>query len=487
MLIHGDRRQVVIRTNTLLQALIEDSGVSRAGLAARVNTITGRSYDHRSVGRWMRGERPRQGVPEAIAAALSEILRVPICVEDIGMGTPDEGPYTELARFTSQAPALWRADESGTPDASFITGLDAIAPIWEWESPPEDRDVSRDGLTRVGLAEVLHLRSVRSHYEHMYRAVGGITVRPRIAAYLANTVTPMLRGSYDHTTGRQLYRAIGGLVAVAGICAYDCDDQGLAQQYFHQALRLAKASGDRGFGGYVVALLVNQALHRRDYKQAVAFAEAALRTAGPHLSPALATDFHSMQAKAFAQLRDQKHAHASMRNTEAAADRIRRSEEPPETGYVQPGLVETKFAESFISLGDFHAARRYADLAVTASDHSRGRVHSLATVTQIAIQTRELDRAAAACHATLDHAAGMESRRLFERFGQLRASMQPFQRTAALRDVRRTDRHGAHHPAGVDADILRTRRQLNESPIHALAEPRGTSDPPLQVVPAEPR
>ncbi len=49
-------------------------------------------------------------------------------------------------------------------------------------------------------------------------------------------------------------------MAVAGICAYDTDAHGLAQRYFHQALRLAKASGDRGLGAYVIALLVNQSL-----------------------------------------------------------------------------------------------------------------------------------------------------------------------------------------------------------------------------------
>ena len=31
-----------------------------------------------------------------------------------------------------------------------------------------------------------------------------------------------------------------------------------AQRYLHQALRFAKASGDRAFGAYIVALLVNQ-------------------------------------------------------------------------------------------------------------------------------------------------------------------------------------------------------------------------------------
>ncbi|NED63584.1 transcriptional regulator, partial [Streptomyces sp. SID10244] len=69
----------------------------------------------------------------------------------------------------------------------------------------------------------------------------------------------------------------------------DSDAHGLAQRYFHQALRLAKASGDRGLGAYVIALLVNQSLYMREFRQSVAFAEAALRAAGTHITPALAS------------------------------------------------------------------------------------------------------------------------------------------------------------------------------------------------------
>lgn len=118
---------------------------------------------------------------------------------------------------------------------------------------------------------------------------------------------------------QELHRAVGGLVAIAGICAYDSDAQGLAQRYFHQALRLAKASGDRAFGGYVIALLVNQSLFLGEHRQAVAFAEAGLRTAGTAISHALACDLHAMQAKAYGRMGDQAGAHRCLALAEAAA------------------------------------------------------------------------------------------------------------------------------------------------------------------------
>lgn len=431
--------------NTLLEAVLDESGMSRAGLALRVNdagTASGLRlrYDHTAVGRWIAGQRPRARVPELICAVLTAALGRPLTLEDIGMGRTDtKAPgAVPLAQFVQRVPALWRSDRLAREDvreASVIDGLPAIAPVWEWENPPEDRDVSRVGSPRVGQADVDVLRFARDRYEQIYRHAGGVAVRDRVVSFLDIHGGPILRGSYADAIGRQVHRAVGGLAAVAGICAYDSDYQGLAQRYFHQALRLAKASGDHAFGGYVLALLVNQALFLRDYRQAVALAEAALRTAGSFVTPALASDLHGMQAKAFGRMHDQTAAHEHMRAAEAATGRIGLSEEPPETGYVQPGLAETQFAEALLSLGDLSAATAHAEQAANVVVHARGRVNRLVTVTRVAIAGRELDHAAQAANTMLDQAQGMESRRLHGRFRAIRNNLAPFASSLAVRDV----------------------------------------------------
>ncbi len=307
-------------------------------------------------------------------------------------------------------------DLGGAP----VTGLAAIGPVWVWENPPDDLDVTAHGPVRVGGASVAILRTARTRYEQMYRQAGGVATRARVVRFLNEQAAPLLRGSFCDSVGRQLYRAAGGLVAVAGICAYDSDAQGPAQRYFHQALRLAKASGDRGFGGYVVALLVNQALFLGDFRQAVAFAEAGLRTAGPHVTPALATDLQAMQAKAYARMGMPAETRSRMADAEAAAARIRRSEEPPETDYVQPFLVEAQLAEALNSLGDYRVARQYAEEAVRSQAHARGRVHRLATLTDIDLNRGEIDSAATTAVAIITEATGMESRRLQDRIRTVR-------------------------------------------------------------------
>lgn len=350
----------VTGSNNLLIAFLDETGMSRAGPAARVYELAlddGRDarYDHASVGRWIKGQRPRTWAIAMVCAALEERVGRPLTAEDVGMGDAAMTDPTDVAldTFIDRAPAAWRADNPDQEaDADAVTGLPAVAPVWQWENPPDDLDVSHAGKARVDSDDLDILRRARGHYEEMYRQSGGLVAHPRVLRFLNTYAAPAIRGSYNDETGRELLRAVGGLVAVAGICAYDSDRQGTAQQYFHQALRMAKASGDRGFGGYVIALLTNQALFLGEYHQAVAFAQAGLRTAGPHLSAALASDLYAMQASAHLRMHDRTGTHDAMRLAETRAAAIRRSEEPPETSYVQPGLVEAQCAEALLRLND---------------------------------------------------------------------------------------------------------------------------------------
>ncbi|MFJ7156976.1 transcriptional regulator [Streptomyces sp. NPDC101118] len=421
-----------MQPNALLDALLDEAGISHAGLAARVN-LAGRSrglalrYEHTAVARWLKGQRPRGRVPDLICEVLADRLDRPVTLDDIGLGLPGQpGGASPLSGFVDRATALWRSDDQGrTQQLSpvALTGTPAVIPVWEWENPPEDADVSRAGPTPVGPQHIEMLRAARAHYELMYRRAGGMATRARIVRFLGSETAPLLRGSYPDALGRQLHRATGSLVAVAGICAYDSDAHGLAQRYFHQALRLAKASGDRGLGAYVIALIVNQSLYLREYRQAVAFAEAALRAAGPRISPALAADLYAMQAKAYAHLGDAPGALACVRRAEDAAGRILRGSEPAETGYVQPGLVNVQVAEALLSLGDLPAAYEQAVAAVDTPAHDRGRVHRLAMLCEVQLRQGEPDRAAEAAREMAEKARGMESRRLRERLAAVRAQL----------------------------------------------------------------
>lgn len=415
--------------NILLDALIEEANFSHAGFASRVNE-RGRQrgidthYDHASVARWVRDHSvPRGEVPEIICEVISSRLGRVITLAAAGLDHPGADPSADvsLARVVDRATALWRSDvKYAGPQVNrpVLSGPEVIAPVFEWENPPDDQDVSSGrGHRLVTPADVLMLREARTRYEEMYRRVGGIPVRPRVVEFLNGRVAPLLRDSYDNSTGRQLMRAAGGIVAIAGICMYDTDRQAAAQRYFLDALRLAKASGDRGFGGYIVALLANQSMCLGRCRQVIQYAETALRAARPHLSPALVSDLCTLQAKAYARLGHRAECHDHMRRAERMTDRIQPGQEPPETGYVQPGLAELQHAEALRQLGDLAAAQSHAEEALKTAPlcHLRSQVHRHATLAMILAERGEAGQAAGTAIEMLDRARGMESHRIRDR------------------------------------------------------------------------
>lgn len=152
----------------------------------------------------------------------------------------------------------------------------------------------------------------------------------------------------------------------------------------------------------------------------MAFAEAALRSAGRCVTPALTADLYAMQAKAYAHLGDGTAALRCVQRAEREAERIRPGHEPDETGYVQPGLVNVRAAEVLLSLGDLPGARENATVAVRAPAHDRGRVHRLAILSQIQLRQGEPDGAALTAEEMAERARGMESRRLRGRLREVR-------------------------------------------------------------------
>jgi hypothetical protein len=427
--------------NLVLAALIERAGLSHAGLAARINQATGgrTRYDHASVARWIRDYAiPRDPAPEAIREILEQRLNQKLSLADLGfLQSAASSGNTPLTRSVERATALWRRD--GSPRGAALAqtgGVQAIAPVWEWENPPEDADVSHLGDSPVSAESIRRLRRLRSHYQEMYRRVGGLPVRHLLVRTLNHEVAPLFRGAYDNELGRELHRAVGGLVALAGIFAYDADQYALAQRYLFDALRMAKASGDRQFGTYVVGLLATHALQRDERLLTVQYAETGLRVASS-LSPALVADLHTLAGKAYARMGDSSACSPHMRESERLAGLIRPSGEPEEVSYVQPGLVETQIAEALRRLGNHTAALPYArESARTATtSHLRGRVHRFAGLALILAEHGEIEESAHVAGTMLDHAEGMESARIRDRIDSVMSLLRPHTSVPGISDL----------------------------------------------------
>jgi tetratricopeptide (TPR) repeat protein len=306
---------------------------------------------------------------------------------------------------------------------------------------PLDRLDSTDRSSfAVGASDVQMIIDAHRHYEQMYRNSGGLSAKIRLERFLNECANPIFAGSYHDRTGRQLLRAVGSLVALAGICSYDCEHYGAAQHHFEHALRLADSSGDLRFGGYVYALMVNQALALKDFRQAVDFTDAAIGYASGHISPALTADLWAMQAKAYAQMGESQLTYSAIVQAESSAAHIRRDNEPAETSYVQPGLIEAKLGEALIGLGELSPAYEYAQKSLIVDDHPRGRVNRLASMVDLELKGGKVEHASSLAIEMVERADGMESRRLNSRFRELRIALNNTNTSLTVEAVGRLDR-----------------------------------------------
>ncbi|GIG57155.1 transcriptional regulator [Longispora fulva] len=365
----------------------------------------------------------------------TDVSEVPPEPVDADGWTEDDGSGS-LADGVRHAAATWRGDLLGHRPASTLTGPHASAPVWNWENPPDDLDVSSIGQRPVNAEDVERLVRARGLYQEMYRRVGGVPTRPRIVALLNAQVAPLLRSAYDDPLGRRLFRAAAGLAAFAGVCAYDGDLQPLAQRHLLAALRLAKASGDRGLGGYVVALLANQALYLGDCRLVVQYASSALRAAGSGLAPAMITDLHALAGKAYARMGDGRPAREHLALSEAAANRLDFATGPAEYSYVAPGLVATQAAEAHRRLGDLRTAQEYAEESVRTAPltHLRGQVHRHGGLALVLAARGEAEHAAQVGGLMLDRADGMESGRIADRIATVATALRRYRTEPGVED-----------------------------------------------------
>ncbi|WP_052595772.1 helix-turn-helix transcriptional regulator [Luteipulveratus mongoliensis] len=292
--------------------------------------------------------------------------------------------------------------------------------------------------SRASGSEALVLVDARRHYERMYRTSGGLPAKVQLERFLNEHAAPLLNGGINNRP--DVLGAMGSLVALAGICAYDCEFYGAAQRHFDHALKLADSSGDRRFGAYVYALMVNQSLALKDFRQAIDHVEAATTYAAGQISPALGADLRAMQSNAHAYMGERQPAYAAISQAESAAARIRYDEEPPETSYIQTGLIEAKLGEALINLGDLDPAFDYAQKSLDADDHPRGRVNRLASMATLELKARDIEHASTLTIEMVRNAEGMESRRLHSRFRELRIGLNNSRASVGSDAVDRLDR-----------------------------------------------
>ncbi|MEU3553516.1 transcriptional regulator [Streptomyces fragilis] len=449
------RPLVARQPNERLQALIQEAGCSNAGLARRVNLCGAEHgldlrYDKTSVARWLRGQQPRGRAPAVIAEALGRKLGRTVTIDEIGMANGKNlatGVGLQFAPTVAgaveQVSELWRSDV-GRRD--FLAGTSVAAsalvePSRDWLISAPDPQVARAVGPRVGPSDVEAVRAMTQALVDLDHRFGSGHVRPVLVHYLNSVVSGLLSGSYKESVGRELFAAVARLTELAGYMAVDTGQPALAQRYYIQALRLAQAAGDRGYGGYVLAASMSHlAAQLGNPREIAQLARAAQEGARGRVTPRAQAMFHAAEARGHAVLGDATAAEVARGRAldamEAAAAATEAGDDPVWISHFDEAYLADELAHCHRDLGQAEQAERYARQSLDGHPETRARRRAIGHVllATAQLQRRELEQA---CATALDAAVvlgSLRSNRGTEYLDDFRHRLEPYRSEAPVRD-----------------------------------------------------
>ncbi|MFF0449718.1 transcriptional regulator [Streptomyces sp. NPDC004609] len=447
------RPLVARQPNERLQALIQEAGCSNAGLARRVNMVGAERgldlrYDKTSVARWLRGQQPRGRAPGIIAEALGRKLGRTVTIDEIGMANGKNLASGVGLQFSptvlgaiEQVCELWRSDV-GRRD--FLSGASVAAsalvePSRDWLITGADSQVARTTGARVGSSDVEAVRAMTAALTDLDHRYGSGHIRPVVVHYLNSVVSGLLSGSYRESVGRELFAAVARLTELAGYMAVDTGQPGLAQRYYIQALRLAQAADDRGYGGYVLAASMSHlAAQLGNPREIAQLARAAQEGARGQVTPRAQAMFYAAEARGHALLGDARTCHTVAGKAIAALERAEpeSADDPPWIAHFDHAYLADELAHCYRDLGQAEAAARHASDALEGHPESRARRRAIGLVllATAQVQQREVEQA---CHTgtrAVELLGKLRSSRGAEYLDDLQQRLEPYAEEPSVRE-----------------------------------------------------
>ncbi|NBM18880.1 transcriptional regulator [Streptomyces sp. GC420] len=445
------RPLVARQPNERLQALIQEAACSNAGLARRVNMVGAEHgldlrYDKTSVARWLRGQQPRGRAPGIIAEALGRKLGRTVTIDEIGMANGKNLASGVGLQFSptvlgaiEQVCELWRSDVGRREflAGSTVAASALVEPSRDWLISGADPQVARTAGGRVGRSDVEAVRAMTDALTQMDHRFGSGHVRPVLVHYLNSVVSGLLAGSYREAVGRELFGAVARLTELAGYMAVDTGQPGLAQRYYIQALRLAQAAGDRGYGGYVLAASMSHLAAQLGSPREIAqLARAAQEGARGHVTPRAEAMFYAAEARGHALMGDARTCRAVADRAVTALERADSADDPVWIGHFDEAYLADELAHCHRDLGQAEEAGRCAQDALDRLPETKARRRAIGLVLLATsqVQRREVEQA---CHTgarAVELLGTLRSNRGTEYLDDFRQRLEPFRDEPSVRE-----------------------------------------------------
>ena len=279
----------------------QEEFVEQFQAAARALGVT-LAVSERQVRRWESSQPPWPQPPHR--RVLEYLFGVP--VSELGFTAPTRGTVTTHHAAVPQTTELLNMLHS--PETDEL--------LWAGDAP------------QVSRSTIAALWASVENYWVLDDRFGGEVLRPAVIAQL-RYVLDLLRTSPYGALGGDLQMLAQEFYRLSGWTHFDSRQFAAARRYFTQAVRLARASGDRLFVANVQACMSLQATYEDKPADAIALVQAAQDTSRGIATPRITAILAMREAFAHAVLGDRAACHRALSEAHNAFETARRGDEDP--------------------------------------------------------------------------------------------------------------------------------------------------------------
>ena len=430
----------------LAQALVRMASEIRAhGLA---------SLSRSHVTKWVAGTVPDDPrIPALLCEVFTRRLGRRVTVPDLGLPSRTES----VMESPWETDTLIALTELGRRDVSIerrqalgalayqVAALTLPGPSW-WTATAQASPRPASGR-RVGHGDLAAIRDMISLFSQIDQRRGGGHGRSAVVQYLNTEVTPLLHGYFaTEALRRDMFSASSELAYLSGWMAFDAAEHPVAQQWFANAVKLAKEANDAPLTGHILRAMAHQANDLGHHRAALGVAAASVE--GDRYRNATFREralLGVVHARTLATTGDTKGAAQALARAETDLERANSVQDEPQRVWF---FAEASLAHETVctlrDCGDLEGAVREFRRSVRTRKAAFPRTHAVTLGYLGEIQARQggIEQACETWSRALDLMDGVRSGRTVQTAQHMRRALSPY-RPRGVRSVHDVDARAA--------------------------------------------
>ncbi|MEV7937193.1 hypothetical protein AB0O82_13745 [Kitasatospora sp. NPDC088264] len=341
----------------------------------------------------------------------------------------------------AEPPASEPLDEPTHSVAGELRLTDGDAHVRDWASGfSSPATLLTDAHLWVTDDDVTVAEGMLTMFRQLDHTHGAGPFAAQLTTYIDTELAMLLaRPAASDDTVHARARVATGFLELAGYQAVDAGDPNRAQAYYMRALALTSATHNHAYGAYLVAVnLGHLALHSRQPRHALRWAQSAAAAVSTAASPATRAAITAVQARAHARMGQEQEATALIFQAERLLDSSVPADEPSWIRYFTPAYLADEVAHCLHDLDRSPAARGHLADAIegVGRDKVRRLAIDAALLASTWLRTGDVDQACAAGRDAVNYAARTSSGRCVQRVAGVLAGLDTHARYAPVVELR---------------------------------------------------